>query len=213
MTRLPSCQERKQLGFGGAGDLELVVCAAVPSDHPDRLRWNTRYEAAGQSGFERHPLVDEAVAEGIPDGPVLELACGRSGSALALAAAGRSVTAVDISDVALDQLAAEARRRGLADQVQCVLADVSSCPVTPNRYAFVLATFYWDGDAFGAGCAGVRPGGLLGWEALAAADGGEAGPYRIRHGDLGDRLPAGFVVLDEHQPDERSTRLLARRLS
>lgn len=177
--------------------------------HPDRERWNARY-AAEPPRFEPHPLVAAALAAGMPDGPVLELACGRSGSALALAAIGRAVTAVDISDVALGQLAVEARRRGLAARVECVLADASSYPVVRSRYAFVLATFYWDERAFRAACAGVRPGGLLGWEALAAGP-GACGPYRIRHGELGARLPADFVVLDERQPDGRSTRLLARR--
>lgn len=153
------------------------------------------------------------MAAGLPDGPVLELACGRSGSALALAAAGRRVTAVDVSDVALDQLAAEARHRGLADRVECVLADVPAYPGARDRYAFVLATFYWDADAFSLAGAAVGPGGLLGWEALAAATGADAGPYRVPHGELGARLPRGFDILDEHQPDERSTRLLARRLS
>jgi SAM-dependent methyltransferase len=190
------------------------VCAAVASDHPDRLRWNARYDSANRPDFAAHPLVSAAVAAGLPDGPVLELACGRSGSALALAAAERTVTAVDISDVALDALAAEASRRGLAHRVECVLADAPSYPIATDRYALVLATFYWDGDAFRAACAAVRPGGLLGWEALAAPAGGEdAGPFRVRHGELGSRLPAGFDILDEHQPDERSSRLLARRLS
>lgn len=185
----------------------------MPDDHPDRLRWNARYDAAGQPVFEAHPLIAAARTAGMPDGPVLELASGRSGSALALAAAGRSVTAVDVSDVALGQLAAEARRRGLADRVKCVQADVASYPAGEGRFALVLATFYWDEHTFQTACAAVCPGGLLGWEALAATPGADAGPYRVAHGELGARLPHGVTILDEHQPSERSTRLLARRLS
>lgn len=48
---------------------------------------------------------------GVPEGPVLELACGRSGTALGLTAAGRCVTAIDVSDTALVQLELEATRR------------------------------------------------------------------------------------------------------
>ena len=50
----------------------------------DAARWNARY-AEGAPTFEPHPFVAEAFAAGFPEGPVLELACGRSGSALALA--------------------------------------------------------------------------------------------------------------------------------
>lgn len=182
--------------------------------HPDRERWNARY-AAEPPRFEPHPLVAAALAAGMPDGPVLELACGRSGSALALAAAGRRVTAVDISDLALRQLRAEARRRNLDDLLECVLADVPSYDPGRERYALVLATHYWDAAAFDAACGAVAPEGLLGWEALAYQPGvdTEPGPWRVVHGDLSARLPARFVVLEETAQQagtRRSTRLLAR---
>src|SRR5215831_11125438 len=81
--------------------------------HPDRVRWNARYESRRPVSFEPHPLAAAALSLRLPDGPVADLACGPSGSALLAAAAGRRVTAVDISEVALDLLAAEAGRRGL----------------------------------------------------------------------------------------------------
>ncbi|MFW6091253.1 MAG: class I SAM-dependent methyltransferase [Actinomycetota bacterium] len=178
--------------------------------HPDRERWNARY-AAEPPRFEPHPLVAAAFAAGLPDGPVLELACGRSGSALELAAAGRRVTAVDVSDLALRQLGDEACRRHLDDRIERVLADVPSYDPGPGRYAFVLATRYWDAAAFDVACAAVAPGGLLGWEALRCEPGDDrdCGPWRVRHGELSARLPARFTVLDE-TATPRSTRLLAR---
>ena len=182
--------------------------------HPDRLRWNERYAGTPPS-FEPHPLVSAALTAGLPDGPVLELACGRSGSALLLAAAGRRVTAMDVSDLALTQLTAEARHRGLADRIECVAADVSSRDHGRERYALVLATHYWDPAAFAAACRAVMPAGLLGWEALAADPEGEgpAQPWRVAHGELSARLPGRFTVLEEQlvvSGGKRSTRLLAR---
>lgn len=147
----------------------------------------------------------------MPDGPVLELASGRSGSAVALAAAGRRVIAVDASDVALDQLAREADRRGLSDRIECVAADVTTYDPARNRFALVLTTRFWDADAFRRGCAAVAPGGLLGWEALAAE---EARRWHVTHGSLGDGLPDGFAVLAERllsPGNRRWTRLLARK--
>lgn len=185
------------------------------SHHPDRLRWNLRYRQRTPN-FAPHPLVAEALAAQPPPGPVLELACGPSGSALALAAAGRDVVAVDVSDVALHQLAHEARRRGLAGRVECVAADGSSYRPARGRYALVLATRYWDPEAFRSGCRAVSPGGLLAWEALSApADGaGPAQPWHVPHGELGARLPAGFeVIIERAGRDDRHrfTTLLARR--
>jgi hypothetical protein len=180
--------------------------------HPDRLRWNERYRAQPPD-FAPHPLVAEALAAGLPQGPVLELACGRSGSALALAAAGRTVVAVDVSDMALRQLADEARRRGLAEHLEVIAADAASYRPTLSRYALVLATRFWDPTAFRAGCAAVMPGGLLGWEALAADD-HDRSPWRISHSELGAGLPPGFQVLDERAlraGQHHVTRLLARR--
>lgn len=190
----------------------------VPSelnDHPDRYRWNERYREADPD-FAAHPLVTEALAAGLPAGPVLELACGPSGSALALAAAGRTVTAVDISDHALAQLGLQARRRGLDALVHRVLADLPGHPVAAERYALVLATRYWDPEVFGSAATAVMPGGLLGWEALAQAASGERRPYRVAHGELGSRLPATFTVLAEKvygSERHRVSRLLARRSS
>ena len=84
-----------------------------PLEHPDRARWNARYAAGDAPSFAPHPLAVAAFALDLPAGPVLDLACGPSGSALAAAETGRRVTAVDVSDVALRLLAEEAARRGL----------------------------------------------------------------------------------------------------
>ncbi|QVQ50402.1 methyltransferase domain-containing protein [Spiractinospora alimapuensis] len=180
-------------------------------DHPDRRRWNARF-ADDPPGFPPHPLAADAMEANPPPGPVLELAAGRSGSALELAAMGRTVTVVDVSDVALDQLTEEAERRDLGDRVHCVLADATRFR-PEESYAIVLATRYWDEGAFDVGAAAVSPGGLFGWEALAAVD-GETTRFRVRHGALGARLPRGFAILTERQltaGHARTTRLLARR--
>lgn len=189
--------------------------AGIPRElheHPDRLRWNTRYES-NEPSFAPHPLVAAALSAGLPDGPVLELACGPSGSALALAAEGRHVIAVDIADRALADLAREAGRRGLAGKIDCVVADVPSYAPGRERFALVLATLFWDTDAFRSACDAVRPGGLLAWEALVAPDGEEL-RYRVAHGDLSALLPDHFEVLaaELHASGRRrSSRLLARR--
>lgn len=102
--------------------------SALLADHPDRIRWNAKYECADPTEAVFAPIswLGDVLQFGVPEGPVLELACGRSGTALGLAAAGRCVTAIDVSDTALVQLELEATRRELADRLTLVHADLCS---------------------------------------------------------------------------------------
>jgi cyclopropane fatty-acyl-phospholipid synthase-like methyltransferase len=154
----------------------------------------------------------------LPDGPVLELACGPSGSALLAAAAGRLVTAVDASDVALGLLEKEARRRHLDGRITLVLADLARWRPDGAGYALVLCTGYWDRATFAAAAGAVRPGGVIGWEALTQAarrDRPTLPPeWCVGQGEPAALLPAGFeVISQDNAPPESATRrrLLARR--
>ena len=189
------------------------------ADHPDRLRWNARYQERC-SPLQPHDLAVAALRYPLPDGPVLELASGASGSALAAAAAGRRVTAVDISDVALRQLGDEAGRRGLRGAIEIVHADLTQWRPAVTPYALVLCAGYWDRGVFGWAAAAVADGGLLGWQALTetarVARPGLPANWCLGPGEPATLLPSGFTVLA--QPDLPGAggpgtwrRLLARR--
>ncbi len=189
--------------------------------HPDRLRWNSRYGDGFAASLQPHPLAVRALALRSPDGPVADLACGRSGSALLAAAAGRRVTAVDVSDVALGLLGQEAHRRGLADLITLVHADLRAWVPQPGCYALVLCTGYWDRAVFATAAQAVAPGGLLGWEAFTFAARharpGLAAEWCLGSGEPACLLDAAFEVISQDDvPDgERATkrRLLARRVA
>jgi SAM-dependent methyltransferase len=190
------------------------------ASHPDRLRWNARYVGGTGRAFVAHPLAAEALSLQLPDGPVLELASGPSGSALLVAAAGRRVTAVDVSEVALGLLAAEARRRGIGQLLTLVHADLESWRPKPGRYSLVLCTGYWDRLVFAPAAAAVAPGGLLGWaaftEAARRARPGLCAEWCLAPGEPASLLPAGFTILsqpDDQPDDQQGTRrsMLARR--
>ena len=189
------------------------------ADHLDRLKWNARYEGGFGRSFAPHPLAVRALSLELPDGPVLDLACGTSGSALLAAEAGRRVTAVDISEVALGLLGEEARRRGLGRLLTLVRADLAAWRPQPVSYSLVLCTGYWDSAVFAAAADAVAAGGLLGWEAFTAearrARPGLCPGWCLDPGEPASLLPARFTVLAQQDlPDgECSTkrRLLARR--
>jgi SAM-dependent methyltransferase len=188
------------------------------ADHPDRLRWNARYGGGFVPSFTPHPLAVQALAMPLPPGGVLELACGPSGSALAAAAAGRHVTAVDVSDVALDLLAAQASRRGLSGFIELVHADLATWRPEPDQYALVLCTGYWDRAVFAAAALATRPGGALAWEAFTAAARLDRPQlpalWCLGPGEPAALLPVGYAVLiNEPASQERGRKwqFLARR--
>jgi SAM-dependent methyltransferase len=186
------------------------------TDHPDRLRWNAKYSGDFCPAFSPHPLALTALALDLPAGSVLELACGPSGSALTAAEAGRAVVAVDASDVALDLLRQEARQRGLDELISLVHADLTAWRPPPGEFALVLCTGYWDAGLFPAAAGAVRPGGVLGWEALTTA------VLRVRPelpsnwcvgpGEPVSLLPVGWPVLrSDELVEQMRRRLLTRR--
>ena len=183
--------------------------------HPDRERWNSRYSRGFSPSFTPHPLAERALSLDLPAGPVADLACGPSGSTLLAAAAGRAVTAVDVSEVALALLSAEARRRHLDQLITLVHTDLAGWRPDPAGYALVLCTGYWDRVLLDVAAAAVRPGGLLGWEAFTTAalrerpgmnPGWCRGP-----GEPASLLPAGYGVVEQADVPGARRRLLARR--
>ena len=161
-----------------------------------------------------------ALSAELPAGLVLDLASGPSGSALHAAAAGRRVTAVDVSDVALGLLAAEANRRGLTDLVTIVQADLAHYRPAASSFALVLCTGFWDRQVFAAAAAGVAPGGLIGWEQALTARAMRLRPmpppaeWCVSGDEPASLLPPDFEVLEQRDVDGAHTakrRLLARR--
>jgi hypothetical protein len=185
------------------------------ADQPDRLRWNATYSGGFAATFAAHPLAEAALAMPLPDGPVLDLASGPSGSVLLAAAAGRRAVAVDASDVALDLLDREAARRQLAGLVDEVHADLTVWRPEPASYALVLGTGYWDRALFAAAAQAVLPGGLLGWEAFTAdallVRPGMPAQWCLGDGEPASLLPAGYHVLRHQDLAGARRRLLARQ--
>ena len=187
--------------------------------HADRLKWNARYSGEFTPSFAAHPLAVQALTLPLPDGPVLELAAGPSGSALLAAANGRPVTAVDASDVALRLLGEEAERRGLGALVTLVHADLRQWVPDAGVYAMVLATGYWERAVFAAAALAVAHGGLIAWEALTeqarAVRPQLPAEWCVGAGEPASLLPAGYAVIDQSDVADGPVprrRLLARRV-
>ena len=122
---------------------------------------------------------------------------------------------MDVSEVALGLLGAEAERRGLGHLITLVHADLSGWSPEPRSHALVLATGFWDANVFRAAAGAVADGGLLAWEALTAEarwrHPGLPPEFCVGPGEPASLLPPDYAVLDQSEVPGRDRRLLARR--
>lgn len=126
--------------------------------------WDERYGATDRvwSGQPNPQLVDRVSS--LSTGRALEVGCGEGADAIWLAQLGWDVTALDVSQVALDKAAAHATHSGV--DVTWQRADLDGWPGEPGAYDLVSAQFmYLDQpaltDLYRALGASVRPGGTL----------------------------------------------------
>ncbi|CAL9638304.1 hypothetical protein SUDANB15_06248 [Streptomyces sp. enrichment culture] len=86
--------------------------------------WDGVHAARPEAGDPRPNVRLTETAAGLPPGDALDLGCGNGGDALWLARREWRVTAVDISAVAVERLAALARSHGLGERVTTVRHDL-----------------------------------------------------------------------------------------
>jgi thioredoxin reductase/SAM-dependent methyltransferase len=127
--------------------------------------WDHRYGATTRvwSGNPNIQLV--ATVSDLKPGTALDVGSGEGADAIWLAQRGWQVTAVDISQVALDRAAAEAARAG-ADGIRWRVGDLLTWDPAPEQFDLVSAQFiHLPGEARAALhrrlAAAVRPGGTL----------------------------------------------------
>jgi len=131
--------------------------------------WDERYravEGSGQlwSGRPNPQLVEQV--SGLPPGDALEAGCGEGADAVWLAGRGWTVTAVDVSAVALERGAAAAAAQGedIARRITWRREDLRSWQPERDRFGLVSAQYMHlpeRGSLHRRLAAAVRPGGTL----------------------------------------------------
>lgn len=102
--------------------------------------WDERYASSTRvwSGRPNQRLVEQ-VADLRP-GRAIDVGCGEGGDAIWLAQQGWQVTAVDVSEVALERVAAHALEAGVDDHVKVGFYDAMSDPRPAHGHTFDLVT-------------------------------------------------------------------------
>lgn len=177
----------------------------------DRDRWNRRYRDDGVPD-EPVAIVREHVDD-LPQGSVLDLACGGGRNAVFLAERGFDVTGVDVADEALDQ----ARERADAADVDVdfVRADVEEIDLEPAAYDVLVVTYYRTRERLPDLLDALAPGGVLLYEHR--IEDGTGHRFRLRPNELLRACLELRIVRYEEPievtPDDCTVRLVARRPS
>jgi SAM-dependent methyltransferase len=119
-------------------------------------------------------------------GDAVDLACGRGGNALLLAARGLRTEAWDISSVALEALEKLAAEAGGRIRTQC--RDVAAHPPGPDSQDVIVVTRFLDRALVPHLIAALRPGGLIFYQTFVRDAVNAEGPtnpdYRLRTNEL-----------------------------
>jgi len=151
----------------------------------DRAKWDSRYRCAASPGEPARVLTEHAHL--LPAaGRALDLACGLGANALFLAGHGLEVEAWDLSPVAIDHLAREARTRNAAVRARC--RDVLAEPPEAGSFDVVVVSRFLDRRLAPSIAAALRPGGLVYYQTFTRERVDQTGPsddaYRLGDNEL-----------------------------
>lgn len=152
----------------------------------DADRWEARYRA-GDAAYAAQPsgFVLDWLPR-LPRGHALDVACGLGATAIALAAAGHTVTAIDIAPTALARAGAQAAKREVTVDWHC--ADLADLRLPAARYDLIVNIHFVNRDLVAQFADALRPGGHVLFEQHLRWPEPVAGPrsdhFRLRAGEL-----------------------------
>lgn len=126
----------------------------------DRIKWNEKYTQKLQEGIpSANETLRRVVSPYLKGGSCLDLACGLGSNSFYLAEQGYDVTAVDISDAALDFVRLKAREQGLS--VLTLQQDLDQIQLQEEAYDLIIVTYFLDRKLFPSLKQAVKKEGLL----------------------------------------------------
>lgn len=124
----------------------------------DQEKWNSRY-LRNSGSLTPSDILTKYISYS-PRGRALDIACGNGRNSQFLAQNGFDVDAVDISDVALDQL------REYDTRINIIHEDLDTWQIPQNRYQLIINIRFLDRRLFPMIKKGLKPGGVLIFESF-----------------------------------------------
>jgi len=125
----------------------------------ERQNWDSRYASGDYEPRPNSGPFLEAWVDQLPPGRALDIACGAGRHAMRLAEKDLRVDAVDVSAVAIDMAATEAKRRGL--EVNWVAADLDDHELPTGAYNVITVIRYVNRELWPRLIEALAPGGWL----------------------------------------------------
>jgi SAM-dependent methyltransferase len=173
--------------------------------------WDRHYSDPANLDFTPAPLLVE-VAELLPPGRALDLACGSGRNALFLASLGWQVTAVDRSAVGIRLL--RERAGGFAVDARVADLEAGGFEIEPGGYDLICDFYYLQRDLFPTIREGVRPGGVF-TGAIHLFQEERASSYTLQPGELRGEFDGWKILFYSEsagaKSDRPSARIIARR--
>lgn len=164
---------------------------------PSVERWNTRYRRkAGDDRPQACALLRDYRHLLPTSGQALDVACGRGGNALLLAAHGLTTSAWDYADVAIDQLHHHASQMSLPINVE--VRDVQQQPPAAATFDVIVVSHFLERELAEPLAAALKPQGLLFYQTFiqdkVTDDGPDNTDYRLQPNELLDLFVSLRVV-------------------
>jgi len=176
--------------------LALAIAAPCFAQAPKKSTeqvWNELYAKRDAKDQQFNKFLAESI-KGLPPGRALDIGMGQGRNSLFLAALGWEVTGFDISEVAVKQAQAEAKKRGLKLDAQ--VGDVDKFDYGKNRWDLVVGMYMHEYLTRNAAkvVASLKPGGMLVVEGI-HRDIGKDSVSGERYGHRSNELPRVFGAL------------------
>ena len=152
----------------------------------DQLKWDRIYTGGAEKTAEPCEVL-AAHSHLLPaEGDALDLACGRGGNALYLAARGFSTRAWDVSEVAIQSLSDVAAHNDLP--LMAEQRDVTADPPASGSFDIIVVSRFLDRALAPAICAALKEHGLLFYQTFIREKVADTGPnnpaYRLEANEL-----------------------------
>jgi tellurite methyltransferase len=163
-------------------------------------KWNRKH--LDRLANQDEPIVNERLKKlipGIEPGRAIDLACGLGANSLYLASLGFEVSAVDLSEVALNHVRNQAEKDGLnIHPVLADLSDPSNLKVEFEKFDLALITYYLDRSLFPIVKNMVKIGGYFFMETFYEADNGGkqqiSSQYKLASNELLEKFRGWRII-------------------